>query len=102
MMKAKRYLLTGDFVTAEEAERIGLITDVVDDGRSYAAAMELAERLAAQPQAAVRFTKRALNQHLRLAAIQSFDYSLALEILSAETGETAAAVRKMREGAHHG
>jgi enoyl-CoA hydratase len=102
MMKAKRYLLTGDFVTAEEAERIGLITDVVDDGQAYPTAMELARRLAAQPQAAVRFTKQALNQHLKLAAIQSFDYSLALEIMSAETGETAAAVRKLREGAHHG
>jgi enoyl-CoA hydratase len=97
MMKAKRYLLTGDFLSAEEAERIGLITEVVEPGEAYATAMALAMRLAAQPQAAVRFTKRALNQHLKVAAIQSFDYSLALEIMSAETGETAAAVARLRQ-----
>ena len=102
MMKAKRYLLTGDFVGAEEAERIGLVTEVVEEGQALPRAMEMARRLAALPQAALRFTKRALNQHLRLAAIQSFDYSLALEIMSAETGETAAALAELRQGARNG
>lgn len=99
MAKAKRYLLTGDFIPAEEAERIGLITEVVDDGECLGAALQLAERLAATPQTAVRYTKRALNQQLRDTALRSFDLSLALEMLSKDTGETAEAVARWRRGA---
>jgi enoyl-CoA hydratase len=98
MAKAKRYLLTGDFISADEAERIGLITEVVDDGECVNTAMALAARLAITPQTALRYTKRALNQQMRDAAIRSFDLSLALEMLSKDTGETAAAVQRWKTG----
>ena len=82
MAKAKRYLLTSDFLDAREAERIGLISMVVPSDQLLPTAMETARKLADGPQAAIRFTKRALNQWLRLGGLASFDYSLALETLN--------------------
>jgi enoyl-CoA hydratase len=98
IIKAKRYLLTGDFIPAEEAERIGLITEVVDDGTCLEHAMALARRLAGSPQTAIRYTKRALNQLMRDTAIRSFELSLALEMLSQDTGETADIVARWKRG----
>jgi len=78
MLRAKRYLLTGDWITASEAERIGLITEVVDDGRCFERAMQIAHRLASGPQSAIRGTKRALNSHYA-AALGAFELSVELE-----------------------
>lgn len=80
LVRAKRHLLTGDLITAEEAQRYGLIAEVVDNGRCLERAREFAERFVALPQLAVRYTKRALNQWLRHGADIAFDYSLALEV----------------------
>jgi enoyl-CoA hydratase len=44
--------------------------------------MDYARRIAQGPQYAVRFSKRALNQWLRLGGITAFDYSNALELLN--------------------
>jgi enoyl-CoA hydratase len=98
MLKAKRYLLTGDFISAEEAERIGLVTEVVEDGVCLDTAMALAKRLASGPQVAIRYTKRALNQLMRDVGIKSFDLSLAYEMLSKDTGETAAILKQWQAG----
>lgn len=106
MAKAKRFLLTGDWITAEEAERIGLITEVVDDGECLDVALGYARRLAAGPQKAIRYTKRAMNMQLRRAAIESFELSLALEMLSSDSGDHERIVRGWMDGTkmpeHHG
>ncbi|MCS7207271.1 MAG: enoyl-CoA hydratase/isomerase family protein [Dehalococcoidia bacterium] len=81
MAKAKYYLLTSDFLDAREAERIGLVSMVVPHEELLPKAWEVARKLASGPQPAIRWTKRALNQWLRLGGIASFDYSLALEML---------------------
>ena len=81
MAKAKYYLLTCDFLDGREAERIGLVSKAVPADQLMSTAMEVANKLAAGPQPAIRWTKRALNQWLRQAAVNSFDYSLALEMM---------------------
>jgi len=81
MAKAKYYLLTSDFIDGREAERIGLVSKCVPKEQVLPEAMAIARRLADGPQPALRFTKRALNQWLRLGGLASFDYSLALEML---------------------
>jgi enoyl-CoA hydratase len=96
IMKAKRYLLTGDVITADEAERIGLVTEVVDTGAATARAEAFARRLADGPQRAIRFTKRALNDWLR-AGLDAFDASLAYEEVALQSGDVAAAVQALRE-----
>lgn len=75
LLKAKRYLLTGESMTADEAERMGLISEVVDTGASEARAREYAAMLVAAPSAAVRLTKQALNEWYRLA-LPAFDLGL--------------------------
>jgi enoyl-CoA hydratase len=96
IIRAKRYLLTGDPISAEEAERIGLITEVVDDGMGKARAEVYARRLAEGPQRAIRFTKRALNEWLR-AGLDAFDLSLAYEEVSLQSGDVAAAVQVIQD-----
>jgi enoyl-CoA hydratase len=51
---AMRYLLTGDLFDAQEAYRIGLVQEVVDDGAQFDAALAIAERIAAQAPLAVQ------------------------------------------------
>ena len=80
LAKAKYYLLLCDAVSGAEAERIGLISLAVEDAELDAMALEIAVRLAEGAQSAIRWTKYALNNWLRLAG-PSFDASLALEFM---------------------
>jgi enoyl-CoA hydratase len=78
MAKAKYYLLTCETVTGEEAERIGLVSLVVDDGEAQSKALEVAETLAEGAQFAIRWTKLALNNWYRMMG-PTFDASLGFE-----------------------
>ncbi|WP_291425790.1 enoyl-CoA hydratase/isomerase family protein [Deinococcus sp.] len=78
--KAKYHLLTGEPVTGEEAERIGLVSLCVPDEELLERAWTVARKLAAGSPSAVRWTKYALNNWLR-AMGPTFDASLALEFL---------------------
>ncbi|WP_428249208.1 enoyl-CoA hydratase/isomerase family protein [Ferrovibrio sp.] len=80
MAKAKYHLLLCEPVSGEEAERIGLVSLCVDEAELYPKALEVAQKLAAGSPTAVRWTKYALNNWLRMAG-PSFDASLALEML---------------------
>src|SRR5262245_27678683 len=61
MHRARRYLLTGDLLPAEEAWRFGLVTDLVDaPEETLPAARKIADKISALPPIAVRGTKRAL------------------------------------------
>lgn len=62
LAKASELLMTGDFISAEEAHRIGLYNRVVADGTSLEAATELAEKLSRGPSFAIEITKDALNR----------------------------------------
>ncbi|HVQ76105.1 MAG TPA: enoyl-CoA hydratase/isomerase family protein [Candidatus Binatia bacterium] len=96
MAKAKYYLLTCDFVDGREAERIGLVSLCVPPGELMARAGDIADRLAAGAQGAIRFTKRAMNNWLRQAG-PIFDQSLALEMLGFAHGDVREGVRALRE-----
>ena len=80
LAKAKYYLLLCDTLSGAEAERIGLVSLAVDDAELDRKALEVAVRLAEGAQSAIRWTKYALNNWLRLAG-PSFDASLALEFM---------------------
>jgi enoyl-CoA hydratase/carnithine racemase len=62
LAKASELLMTGDFVSAEEAHRIGLYNRVVPDGRALEEATALAAKLARGPSFALEITKDALNR----------------------------------------
>jgi enoyl-CoA hydratase len=60
--RAKELILTGRVLTAEEAERIGLVHQVVPAGRALAAADEVASEIALRGPLAVREAKRLIDQ----------------------------------------
>ena len=82
LAKAKEYLMTGDLMTAAEAERIGLINHVVPQAQVMPKAMELAHRLANGPTLAIRWTKLSCNKRLRDEVNLVLEASLAVENLS--------------------
>jgi enoyl-CoA hydratase/carnithine racemase len=59
---ATELLMTGDFITADEAFRIGLYNRVVADGEALPTATTFAEQLARGPSLALGITKDALNR----------------------------------------
>jgi enoyl-CoA hydratase len=80
MARAKRYLLTGDPLTAADAHALGLISDLVgtpEEAGPYARA--LAERIAALPPLAVQGTKRVLNSAVAARAGEVIDLGVAQE-----------------------
>jgi len=101
MAKAKYYLLTCEQISGEEAERIGLVSLCCEEAELQAKALEVARKLAAGAQTALRWTKYSLNNWLRMAG-PTFDNSLALELLGftgPEAREGAASHREKRKPA---
>jgi len=79
LVKAKEFLFTGDRISAQEAERLGMVNRVTAAGDLMPTAMAMAERLANQPQRALRDTKRALNIHLARAVNPVLDFAFSAE-----------------------
>jgi len=96
MAKAKYYLMLCDAVSGEEAERIGLVSLVVDDEQLLDKAYEVADRLASGSASAIRWTKYSLNNWLRQAG-PSFDTSLALEFMGFAGPDVREGVASLRE-----
>jgi enoyl-CoA hydratase/carnithine racemase len=71
--RASEILMTGEFLDAAEAHRIGLYNRVVPDGEALEAARELATRLARGPSAALAVTKWALEQEGAMGLADALD-----------------------------
>jgi Enoyl-CoA hydratase/isomerase len=80
---ALELLWSGDFISAEEAERIGLLSKVFDDDKLMDETYAFAERLANGPSIAIRLTKQAVYQCLRM------DFLTALESITGPMGVAA-------------
>ncbi|MFC1858220.1 enoyl-CoA hydratase/isomerase family protein [Thermodesulfobacteriota bacterium] len=97
---AKYMLLTGDFIAAEEACRMGLIAKVVPDATLNQETMDLADRLAKGPTKTIAVTKLAVNKLLGMDFVASTDYcqNLALELFETEDHrEALTAFREKRK-----
>lgn len=95
--KARKYLFTGELLGAQEAERIGLVTEVVARAQLDAHVDALAQRIAAGATLAIRYTKIATNLPLKALFHAHFDAGLAYECLSNRSADHAEAVRAFRE-----
>jgi enoyl-CoA hydratase len=95
--RAREYLLTGDLMTAAEAERLGLVNRVVASEELDAAVEQLANRLASGATKAIRWTKMTINMPLRQMAESMMNASLAYEALSNLTRDHQEAVTALRE-----
>lgn len=98
-MLAKRFLLTGDMLTAVEARDLGLVSHVVTPSDLSEAAMDFARRLANGAPLAIRYTKSAVNAALKQRFAEAFDVAIAYETVtmaSADHSEAVAAAVEKR------
>jgi len=81
--RASELLMTGDFVDAAEAWRIGLYNRVVPAERLLAEADALAEKLARGPAPGLAATKEALNreQHMTLEEALAYEADVQAELM---------------------
>lgn len=74
LAKATEMLYTGDFVSAEEAERIGLYNRIVAAEDLETETRALAERLARGPSFALAMTKEMLNREMDVSLDTAFEW----------------------------
>jgi enoyl-CoA hydratase len=96
LAKSKYYLLTCEPVSGEEAERIGLVSLTTEPEDLHDKAMEVARKLAKGSPTALRWTKYALNNWLRMAG-PTFDTSLALEFMGFKGPDVQEGLSSLRE-----
>jgi enoyl-CoA hydratase len=83
-------------VSGEEAERIGLVSLTTEPEDLHDKAMEVARKLAKGSPTALRWTKYALNNWLRMAG-PTFDTSLALEFMGFKGPDVQEGLSSLRE-----
>jgi enoyl-CoA hydratase len=84
--KAMEILLTGEFVSARQAERMGLIGRVVPDGEALAEARRIADVIAANAPLAVQAVKRSVQESEGLPEEEALkvELEIGLSIFSTE------------------
>lgn len=106
LTRAKRYLLTGERISGEQAYQFGLATDLVDSAADVLPVAErLAKKIARLAPLAVRGTKRALMAYSQRAMADTFEMALAAEeqtMVSDDAREAVAAFVEKRKPTFRG
>lgn len=97
LVRAKELLFLGEHFTAEDAQRLGLVNQVVPTGTHEQAALDIARRLAAQPPAALALAKSLLDHGADVGVQAAFDREVDAAIATMSTGEAEAAAEAFRE-----
>jgi enoyl-CoA hydratase/carnithine racemase len=96
--KAKELIFTAATVDADEALRIGLVNQVVDDAALEEAVGRLADRLAAQPPIAIRWAKQAVDAAGRLPLREGVRYEQRGQAECVASNDFREAIAAFREG----
>jgi enoyl-CoA hydratase/carnithine racemase len=72
---AMEMLLTGEMITAERAERIGLVNRVVSAGTEREEAMQLARQIAAKSKLTVKTGKHAFYRQREMTLVDAYRYA---------------------------
>jgi len=96
--KAKEYMMTGDYIPAPEAEEMGLINDAVPADQLDERVNTVARKLAEGPQQAITYTKKSLNTWLEFGVNLTLRESMALELLTQQQEDHAAALDAFLQG----
>lgn len=83
--KASALMMLGDKISAEDAEKMGMIYKVVDDSKLHEEATAVAKTLASMPTKALGFTKYMLNQSEVNNLEQQLELEAVMQIKSAHT-----------------
>ena len=81
--RGRYFLLTGQKLSAREAQTLGVVSEVVPRERLLSRAREIAEEIVKRPTLATRYARVALTQQLKRAMLDNLGYGLALEGLGA-------------------
>ncbi len=81
--RGRYFLLTGQRLGAAEAERLGVVSEVLAPEDLLPRARELAARLAGTPDVVLRYTRQAITLPLRRLMADGLAHGLALEGLGA-------------------
>jgi len=83
--KAKELLFTCDYIDGKEAERIGLVNKAVPDNQLMGAAIEMAEKIAANSAFSINLIKKGLNmaREVSLEALMDYEVEACLATVSA-------------------
>ena len=95
--RALEMLWTGDFVDAEEALRMGLVTRVVPHDQLQKVTYEFARRIVEGPPVAIRMTKRAVYQCLRTDLRTALDLISSHIALTMQTEDHREGVKALKE-----
>lgn len=95
--KAKQLMFTGDMVSAAEAERIGLVNQVVPQQQLLAVAQAMAEKIAGKSQVAIRLIKEAVDNGMEMAVDKAFAYEADLFALCFATADQKEGMRAFLE-----
>jgi enoyl-CoA hydratase/carnithine racemase len=91
-------LLTGTFIDAARAERLGLVQEVVEDGTALARAEELASLIAGHAPMAVRMTKELLHHGRSSVLAEGLSHYQALNRIIHVSEDLEAGVGAFAEG----
>jgi enoyl-CoA hydratase/carnithine racemase len=81
--RGRSFLLTGERIPAQEALRLGFVTEVVAAGSALDRAREIAAELAKQNPLTLRNARFALTQDIKRRLLNDLHYGFALESLAA-------------------
>jgi len=95
--RAKEYLLTGEPLTALQAEQIGLVNQCVPIAHLDHTVNSFCERLLRGSTRAIRWTKVLLNLELKRVAHAVMDAGIAYESLSVRSADHREAVKALQE-----
>jgi enoyl-CoA hydratase len=102
--RAMEMIITGDFIDAQEAYRIGLVNKVFPPEKLKEEAMELAKKIASRPPLAVRYAKEAVNrsQEDSVSGFALESYLHALSCTTEDKKEGVSAFLEKRKGKFKG
>lgn len=92
--RASELLLTGRAVEAEEALRIGLVSEIVEDNELLTRALDLAHDLATLPPVAMALTRRVLLNESALGFESAMFMEELAQLASSVSGEPAGALKE--------
>lgn len=96
--RAFELLLTGRIVDAEEADRLGLVSRLVDEGGAVDAALGIADQIVGNSPLGVWMTKEVMWSQLEVASLQAgIDLENRTQIMTSMSGDMTEAVQAFVE-----